>query len=458
MKKKILSLMLGLAVSLQCLCFTVNAESGADSTDSIRTIAIDFSDENALEIELYEGEQVQLVLPHDPDEYKVNYVNYYSEDNHIAVSQDLKVVGCYAGEDRDSIYIGYEFDSYYRDEIEIIATVKPNENISAENRAELDRLNGFKLTDFRRRKLELVGAIDENAPRLTMDKIQEILDCCENDFESYFDLLAYEGYYDIINNVNNYVGYPDVVSGSGNTSYTYWLDAKGNEAISIGFDERYVAYTKIADNGTVIGSQMLYPEKTEFYENGKDKDYDYIQYNQIKPEGNGTLNLEFIYAATGEPFTETTGKFQLISEAEDKVIKSWDASEGSEITIGDLSLEDTYELRFIDDYRGESTDKYRYEIELDKGTNRFSFRYDTEISYKVYLRKRYEIGPHLLYDVNSDNRFNIADVVTLQKWLLGKPDTVLMNWEAADLCMDGKLDMFDLCLMKKELIKSLSKL
>lgn len=425
--------MLGLAVSLQCLCFTVNAESGADSTDSIRTIAIDLSDEKAVNIELFEGEQVQLVLPHDPNEYKVNYVNYYSEDNHIAVSQDLKVVGCYAGVDRNSIYIGYEFDPYYRDEIEIIATVKPNENISAENRAELNRLNGIKLTDYRRRKLELVGAIDENAPRLTMDKIQEFLDGHENNFENYFDLLTYERYYDIINDVNNYVGYPDAVSDFGNTSYIYWLDAKGNESISIGFDERYVAYTKIADNGTVIGSQMLYPEKTEFYENGKDKDYDYIQYNQIKPEGNGTLHLKFIDESTKEAFTDTNGRFQFISEADDKIIKSWDASEGSEITIGDLSLDCTYELRYIDDYHGDVPSDLQYRYYIDYGASRFSFGYDNEISYKVYLKKRFQGDPQLLYDVNSDNSFNIADVVTLQKWLLGKPDIILMNWRAADL-------------------------
>lgn len=448
MKKKILSLMLGLAVSLQCLCFTVNAESGADSTDSIRTVAIDLSDEKAVNIELFEGEQVQLVLPHDPDEYKVNYVNYYSEDNHIAVSQDLKVVGCYAGAGRVSIYVGYEFDPYYRDEIEIKAAVIPNDTISAENGAELERINklGYGCDNYLRRKMELLGVIDENAPRLDMEKIQEIIDSSD----SYLDILA---------GFNMYHSYPDVISGaSGNTPYIYWFDPKGNEAVTFILESEFIAYTKIADDGTVVGVQGLYPEKTEFYENGKDKDYDYIQYNQIKPEGNGTLNLKFFYAATDEPFAETTGKFQLVSEAEDKIIKSWDASEGSEITIGDLSLEDIYELRYIDDYHGESYDKYRYEIELDKGTNRFSFGYDTEISYKVYLRKRYEIGPHLLYDVNSDNSFNIADVVTLQKWLLGKPDIVLMNWRAADLCSDGKLDVFDLCLLKKELVKSLSKL
>jgi len=54
-------------------------------------------------------------------------------------------------------------------------------------------------------------------------------------------------------------------------------------------------------------------------------------------------------------------------------------------------------------------------------------------------------------DVNADGEFNVADVVLFQKWLLAVPDTKLANWKAADLCEDDRLDVFDLCLMKREL-------
>ena len=57
-------------------------------------------------------------------------------------------------------------------------------------------------------------------------------------------------------------------------------------------------------------------------------------------------------------------------------------------------------------------------------------------------------------DVNMDGKFDIADVVLLQKWLLAVPDTKLANWKAADLCEDGRLDVFDLCLMKRMLIEN----
>lgn len=56
-------------------------------------------------------------------------------------------------------------------------------------------------------------------------------------------------------------------------------------------------------------------------------------------------------------------------------------------------------------------------------------------------------------DVNADGEFSIADVVLLQKWLLAVPDVQLADQEAADMREDGKLNIFDLCVMKRELNK-----
>ena len=56
-------------------------------------------------------------------------------------------------------------------------------------------------------------------------------------------------------------------------------------------------------------------------------------------------------------------------------------------------------------------------------------------------------------DINNDGGLSVADAVLLQKWLLAVPDIELPNWRAADFCCDNKLDMFDLCLVKKELIR-----
>lgn len=55
-------------------------------------------------------------------------------------------------------------------------------------------------------------------------------------------------------------------------------------------------------------------------------------------------------------------------------------------------------------------------------------------------------------DVNEDGKLSALDVVMLQKWLIGSPGATLTNWKNADLCADGRIDAFDLCLMKRELL------
>ncbi|MBR0485409.1 MAG: dockerin type I repeat-containing protein [Oscillospiraceae bacterium] len=55
-------------------------------------------------------------------------------------------------------------------------------------------------------------------------------------------------------------------------------------------------------------------------------------------------------------------------------------------------------------------------------------------------------------DVNADGVFNTADLILLQKWLLAVPDARLADWETADFNADGKLTIFDFCLMKRALL------
>lgn len=58
-------------------------------------------------------------------------------------------------------------------------------------------------------------------------------------------------------------------------------------------------------------------------------------------------------------------------------------------------------------------------------------------------------------DINGDGEFNIADAVLLNKYLLGGSDEKLSEWQNADFCADGRLDSFDLCMMKKKLVEDL---
>ena len=56
-------------------------------------------------------------------------------------------------------------------------------------------------------------------------------------------------------------------------------------------------------------------------------------------------------------------------------------------------------------------------------------------------------------DINGDGIFNVSDVVVLQKFLLNDAEADLCNCYAADMCTDGEIDVFDLIVMKRELIR-----
>lgn len=60
-------------------------------------------------------------------------------------------------------------------------------------------------------------------------------------------------------------------------------------------------------------------------------------------------------------------------------------------------------------------------------------------------------------DVNLDGEFTVADIVLEQQWLLAmhNDDGVygFANFVASNLCADDRADVFDLCLLKRELLK-----
>lgn len=94
--------------------------------------------------------------------------------------------------------------------------------------------------------------------------------------------------------------------------------------------------------------------------------------------------------------------------------------------------------------QGRSWDLNAEMIEMESGTY--------VVNDDLTIEKVEDVKPVTKGDVNDDGDFNVSDVVLLQKWLLAVPDTHLANWKAADFCEDERLDVFDLCLMKRELI------
>lgn len=80
-----------------------------------------------------------------------------------------------------------------------------------------------------------------------------------------------------------------------------------------------------------------------------------------------------------------------------------------------------------------------YEFKYEISTNRLSVYYSNKTA-------------DCVGDVNEDGKFNVADVVLLQRWLLAVPGVRLPDWKTADLYDDGRLDAFDLCMMKRLLL------
>ena len=55
-------------------------------------------------------------------------------------------------------------------------------------------------------------------------------------------------------------------------------------------------------------------------------------------------------------------------------------------------------------------------------------------------------------DGNGDGIWNLSDVVALQKWILAVPGAELEQWKNVDFDSNGKIDVLDLCLMRRELM------
>ena len=75
----------------------------------------------------------------------------------------------------------------------------------------------------------------------------------------------------------------------------------------------------------------------------------------------------------------------------------------------------------------------------------FNENYDV-VQVKVTVEPNVVVG-----DCNSDGQFTVADIIMLQRWLING-NTLVDDWQAADLSEDGRLNTMDLVLMKRKLI------
>ncbi len=58
-------------------------------------------------------------------------------------------------------------------------------------------------------------------------------------------------------------------------------------------------------------------------------------------------------------------------------------------------------------------------------------------------------------DANGDGKLTIADMVMVQKHIMGKKSASLSDWKCADLYEDGKIDVYDFIVMRENFVKHL---
>lgn len=93
-------------------------------------------------------------------------------------------------------------------------------------------------------------------------------------------------------------------------------------------------------------------------------------------------------------------------------------------------------------------------------TNEITIYWNSPLTYLLSLT---ETAPEEAVegDVNTDGKFNVADLAAMNYWLLQRmgPDDneewYIIDWQAADLCKDNQIDVFDMIAMRSKITKVL---
>ncbi|MCM1220715.1 MAG: InlB B-repeat-containing protein [Lachnospiraceae bacterium] len=93
---------------------------------------------------------------------------------------------------------------------------------------------------------------------------------------------------------------------------------------------------------------------------------------------------------------------------------------------------------------------YNFTGWFDENNNKITADTNVSITEDKVLTAKWE-AYNIKGDVNNDKTLNIADAVMLQNWLLGSG--TLTSWENADLCKDGKIDIFDMIEIRKLIVQ-----
>lgn len=268
-------------------------------------------------------------------------------------------------------------------------------------------------------------------------------------FADYGDKLLFEGYNEILDGSSNQWWNPSSeacpISNELNQIFVNTVRKSGGNNSK----RNLICNTYCAGSNTEITSQFVLPNDTV---SGRL----IVQTHVYQP-------FDFTYEGAPDVTTWTSSSLDMVlNNVYDTFVKK-----GIPVIVGEFGCANKGNMDQITSWA-----KYLVESCTDKGIR--CIWWDNGDLYKIYNRRTLKVSePDLLNtmiaaakgesyipdksvkgDVNDDGQFNVSDVVILQKWLLATPNTNLANWKAADLCEDERLDVFDLCLMKRLLISA----
>lgn len=214
----------------------------------------------------------------------------------------------------------------------------------------------------------------------------------------------------------------------------------------------YDYYIKSADNSNRMTYPVFLPKYySQYIGDGEirvssiDHDTKTIELESVDIPADPTASMLLDVQITGEPYDKVIHGYEELDLTGLKLsIAETDGNGNVVSTLENVTVDEAKEKYDVSvDIKGDAPGSGICVITITKKNTDISDTESFEIGYGA---------PVVRGDVNSDGEFNISDVVLLQKWLLAMPDTQLSDWNRADLCRDGRLDMFDLCLMKQLLI------
>ena len=102
-------------------------------------------------------------------------------------------------------------------------------------------------------------------------------------------------------------------------------------------------------------------------------------------------------------------------------------------------------------YHGDESKNLSHYEAGDKISIQFTYDRESGMIQRVDALQLEENSHKVIGDINADGQFTIADVVMVQKWLLGSGNVTDLT--AGDYNADGQLNGLDLCSMKQALRK-----